>query len=67
MNNGIIENRNKIIKCVKNNANGYTNWKRFRNRLLYVLNKDATFSLNPKPKEKKQNEKKEGGENNASV
>lgn len=67
MNNGIIENRNKIIKCVKNNANGYTNWKRFRNRLLYVLNKDATFSLNPRPKEKKQDEKKEGGENNASV
>ena len=51
MNNGIIENRNKIIKCVKNNANGYTNWNRFRNRLLYVLNKDSTFNLNPKIKE----------------
>ena len=53
MNNGIIENRNKIIKCVKNNANGYTNWSRFRNRLLYVLNKDSTFNLYPKNKETK--------------
>lgn len=59
MNNGIIENRNKIIKCVKNNANGYTNWSRFRNRLLYVLNKDSTFNLYPKNKETKK-----GGEDN---
>lgn len=47
MNNGIIENRNKVIKCIKHNSNGYTNWKRFRNRLMYVLDKNATFSLNP--------------------
>lgn len=47
MNNGIIENRNKIIKCIKHNANGYTNWHRYRNRLLYVLDKNATFKLNP--------------------
>lgn len=39
LNSSMIENRNKIIKQVKNNANGYTNWKRFRNRVLYVLNK----------------------------
>lgn len=62
MNNGIIENRNKIIKCVKNNANGYTNWNRFRNRLLYVLNKDANFSLYPRPKDSNQ-EKKEVNRN----
>ncbi len=47
MNNGIIENRNKVIKCIKHNANGYSNWKRFRNRLMYVLDKDATYRLNP--------------------
>lgn len=35
----LIENRNKLIKQIKNNANGYTNWGRFRNRVLYVLNK----------------------------
>ena len=47
INNSIIENRNKVIKCIKHNANGYTNWFRFRNRVLYVLRKDATFSLEP--------------------
>ena len=47
MNNGIIENRNKVIKCIKHNANGYSNWKRFRNRLMYVLDKDATYRLTP--------------------
>lgn len=47
MNNGIIENRNKVIKQLKRNSNGYHNWSRFRNRALYVLNKDATYQLNP--------------------
>lgn len=45
--NAIIENRNAIIKCIKKNANGYSNWERFRNRLMYVLDKDSTYSLNP--------------------
>lgn len=47
MNNGIIENRNKVIKCIKHNSNGFTNWERFRNRVLYVLDPNATFFLNP--------------------
>ena len=51
MNNAIIENKNAIIKCVKKNANGFTNWDRFRNRILYVLNKEETYSLYPKEKE----------------
>ncbi|WP_270744177.1 hypothetical protein [Holdemanella biformis] len=42
--------RNKIIKCIKNNANGYTNWLRFRNRVMYVLDPSATFSLEPREK-----------------
>ena len=50
VNNAIIEKRNKIIKCIKNNANGYTNWLRFRNRVMYVLDPNATFSLEPKEK-----------------
>ena len=50
VNNAIIENRNKIIKCIKNNANGYTNWLRFRNRVMYVLDPNATFSLEPREK-----------------
>ena len=53
MNNAIIENRNAIIKCIKKNANGYTNWDRFRNRVLYVLDKDANFLMNPIPLPKK--------------
>ena len=47
MNNALIENRNKILKVLKNNANGYRNWTRFRNRAMYVLDKDATYLLNP--------------------
>lgn len=47
INNGIIENRNKVIKQLKHNSNGYKRWERFRNRALYVLNDDATFRLNP--------------------
>lgn len=54
INNSILENRNKVIKCIKNNANGYTNWQRFRNRLMYVLNPNETFHLEPiERKEKK--------------
>ena len=47
--NALIENRNKIIKNVKHNSNGYHNWSRFRNRLMYVLTPDATYSLLPNP------------------
>ncbi|MEG0528634.1 MAG: ISL3 family transposase, partial [Longicatena sp.] len=47
MNNGIIENRNKIIKQIKHNSNGYRNWSRFRTRALYVLNDDTTFRIEP--------------------
>ena len=54
MNNAIIENRNSIIKCIKKNANGYTNWTRFRNRVLYVLDKNSSYSMYPMKKEKKQ-------------
>lgn len=53
INNGVIENINKSIKTIKRNANGYTNWKRFRNRIMYVINTDATFSLYPSYKENK--------------
>lgn len=45
MNNALIENRNKAIKLLKHSSNGYQNWKRFRNRVLYSLNEDSTFTL----------------------
>lgn len=47
LNNGLMENRNAILKCIKKNSNGYSNWDRFRNRCLYVLRKDAVSLLNP--------------------
>lgn len=47
MSNALIENRNKIIKNVKRTSNGYTNWRRFRNRLMYTLDPNSTYFLNP--------------------
>lgn len=52
LNNGLMENRNSILKIIKKNANGYNNWERFRNRCLYVLRKEATASLYPIKKKK---------------
>ena len=45
LNNVLMENRNGIIKVVTNTANGYSNFPRFRNRLLYVMRKDACYDL----------------------
>lgn len=53
LNNGLMENRNSIIKTLKKAANGYTNWQRFRNRCLYVLRKGSVPKLNPVIPEKK--------------
>ena len=45
MNNALIENRNKSIKLLKHSSNGYTNWNRFRARILYSLNDDIPMIL----------------------
>lgn len=45
MNNALIENRNKSIKLIKHSSNGYTNWKRFRARVLYALNDDTPIKF----------------------
>ena len=45
LNNGLIENRNKSIKLLKHSSNGYTNWSRFRNRVLYTLNDDTSIKI----------------------
>lgn len=47
MNNGRIEAINKSIKLIKHESNGYTNFLRFRNRILYSLNDDTTFTMYP--------------------
>ncbi len=43
--NGPIEGRNSLIKKVLHLANGYSNFDRFRNRIIYSLNKYATHSF----------------------
>ena len=45
MNNALIENRNKSIKLLKHSSNGYTNWTRFRARVLYTLNDDIPMKM----------------------
>lgn len=45
--NGIIERKNRVIKLVENTGNGYQNFDRFRNRLLYVLRKKAAYAADP--------------------
>ena len=59
LNNGLMENRNSILKIIKKNANGYTCWNRFRNRALYVLRPDAVPLLNPVIPPKREKNKKE--------
>lgn len=38
LSNGKIENKNKYVKKIKDIANGYANFKRFRNRIMYSEN-----------------------------
>lgn len=45
MNNALIENKNKAIKLLKHSSNGYTNWNRFRARVLYSINGDIPFKV----------------------
>ena len=43
--NGPIEGRNSLVKKVLKLANGYSNFKRFRNRIMYCLNKMAIHNF----------------------
>ena len=43
--NGPLEGRNSLIKKILKIANGYSNFERFRNRLLYSLNKNSRHSF----------------------
>lgn len=45
INNSYIESRNKKIETLMYNANGFVNFKRTRNRILYCINKNDTFTL----------------------
>ena len=45
INNSYIESKNRIIAKLIYNANGFKNFKRTRNRILYCLNKNDTFKF----------------------
>lgn len=45
INNSYIESRNNNIEHLIYNAYGFTNFKRFRNRVLYCLNKDDKYKI----------------------
>lgn len=45
LHNGVIERKNKVLKILKNVANGYTNFERFRQRALYVMRDRAPVSF----------------------
>ena len=43
VNNSYIESKNRQIEHLMNNANGFVNFQRTRNRILYCLNKSDTY------------------------
>lgn len=45
INNSFMESRNRQVETLIFNANGFINFKRARNRILYCLNKNDTFKL----------------------
>lgn len=53
LSNGPIEGINSQIQKINTNGNGYTNFWRFRNRCIYVINKDYSILGKPKKRKKK--------------
>lgn len=45
INNSHIESKNRIVGKLISNANGFRNFSRTRNRILYCLNKEERFKL----------------------
>ena len=45
INNSYIESKNKILEKLLYNGNGFSNFKRTRNRILYCLNKNDTYKF----------------------
>lgn len=45
LSNGPVEGANSKIKTIFKSANGYTNFQRLRNRIIYSLNKDVPIRL----------------------
>ena len=51
LSNDPIEGANSRFKTIIKSANGYNNFNRLRNRIVYSLNKDITMKGNPKRKQ----------------
>lgn len=45
INNSFMESKNRIVAKLIYNANGFRNFKRTRNRILYCLNWNDSFKL----------------------
>lgn len=45
INNSYIESKNRILEKLIYNANGFTNFNRTRNRILYCLNSNTSFKM----------------------
>jgi transposase len=52
LSSGAIEGINAIIDKININGNGYSNFWRFRNRVIYVINKNVPILNTPKKKTK---------------
>lgn len=48
LSNGLIEGLNSIIEQIS--GKGYSNYERFKKRIIYVINKELTIKGNPKKK-----------------
>lgn len=59
INNAKIERANSTIKSITKAANGYTNWNRFRNRVMLILEKGIEFEIDEKDGQVKMVAKKE--------
>lgn len=56
LSNGPIEGINSIIEKINMNGNGYSNFNRFKNRCIYIINKEYVIRGTPK-KSKNRNKK----------
>ena len=45
INNSYMESKNKEVGMLIFSANGFKNFKRTRNRMLYCLNEEDTFNI----------------------
>lgn len=45
INNSYIESKNRILEKLLYNGNGFNNFKRTRNRILYCLNKNDMYKF----------------------